>query len=143
MLLLNGQKACGRKINGLLPADFAPGIVNGVTNHRCFDAVFVGGVAPSKSALHTRVALIGFAVFPRHHAHHRVALHLGLEATAHTAVGTGGDHTVLGLAQLNDGFLLQRRGGARLDTGPTRDTVALHEGLILTGRHTAVKPSTR
>ena len=92
----------GRMVERFVPADLLPRIGDLGADHGLGDTVLVGGVAPSKTTFHARVAFIGLAIFPRHHAHHGVALHLGFEAAADTAIGAGGDKTVLGLAKLND-----------------------------------------
>ena len=134
----------GRSVlDGLVPAHLFPWVGDLGADHGLRDAVLVSGVAPSKTALHTGMAFVGFAVFPRHHAHHGVALHLGFEAATHAAVGAGGDQAVLGLAEFDDGLFLQGRGGASLDTSATRHALAVHEGLVLAGRHAALKTPAR
>src|SRR5450830_832285 len=131
---LDAAELAGRVADGLVPADLLPGVVDALADHGRGDAVLVGGIAPGKAALDAGVALVGLAVLPGHHAHHFVALHLGLEAAAHAAVGAGGDGAVLGLTQLDDGFLLQRGGGAGFDTGAAAHALGLHERLPLARR---------
>ena len=93
-------------VDGLVPTYFLPRVGDLCANHGLGDAVLVGSVAPRKTPFHTRMAFVGFAVFPRHHANHSIALHLGFEAAAHATISTGGDQAVLRLAQLDDGFFL-------------------------------------
>ena len=86
--------------------DLAPRLVDLVADHRLEDAVLVRGVAPGEAALHAGMAVVGLAVLPGHHPHHRVALHLRLEGAADAAIGAGGD----------DGA--RRRARARRPTSP-------------------------
>src|SRR5690606_31809422 len=76
---------------------------------------------------------IRFAVCPRHHANHLIALHFGPEATAHTAIRARSDDGVFGLPHLDDGVFLQRGGGACLYAGATGHTVAFQERHALPG----------
>ena len=62
----------------------------------------MGGVAPGEAALDAGMAVVGLAVLVRHHAHDFVAVHLRLERAADAAIGAGGDHRMLGLADLDD-----------------------------------------
>ena len=116
MLGLNAFELRGCVIDGFVPADFLPRVGDLGADHGFGDAVLVGGIAPCKTTFHTRVAFVGFAVFPRHHAHHGVALHLGFEAATDAAISAGGDQAVFGLAQLDDGFFLQGGCWAGLNT---------------------------
>src|SRR5690606_18714954 len=77
----------------LLPGDLPPGVGNRVADHGRGDAILVGGVAKGEAPLHTGMPVVGLALLPGSHAHHRIALHIGLEAAAHAAVGAGGDDT--------------------------------------------------
>ena len=79
------------------------------------------------------MSFVGFAVFPRHHAHDSVAFHFGLEAATHAAISAGGDQAVLGLAEFDDGFFLQRGGGAGFDARTAGHAFAVHERLVLAG----------
>ena len=133
----------GRVRERHLPADFLPGLVDAGPDHGRGDAVLVGRIAPGEAALDAAVAFVGLAVFPGRHAHHGVALHLGLEAAAHAAVGAGGDDAVLGLAVEGDRFFLQRGRRAGLDAGAAGDALAVHEGLVLAGRHAALEATAR
>ena len=83
--------------------DLAPRIGDLLADHRLEDALLVGGVAPGEAALDAGMAAIGLAVLVRHHAHDLLAPHLGLEGAADAAIGAGGDHRMLGLADLDDG----------------------------------------
>ncbi len=70
------------------------------------DAILVRGVAVGEAALDAGVATVGLAVLPRHHAHHFLAAHLGLERAADAAVCAGRDVRMLGLADLDEDFSL-------------------------------------
>ena len=133
----------GCVVDGFVPAHFLPRIGDLGADHRLGDAVLVGGVAPRKTTFHARVTFVGLAIFPRHHANHGVALHFGFEAATHTAVSAGGDQAVLGLAEFNDGFFLQRSGRASLDASAAGHAFAVHERLVLTWRHAALKTTSR
>ena len=69
-----------------------PLVVDGLADHRVQLAVGVRGVAPREATLHARVTLVRAAVLVRHHAHDFLALHLGLERAADTAVRARGEH---------------------------------------------------
>ena len=84
-------------------------------------------VAPGEAALHARVAVVRLPVLERHHAHHFVALQLGLEGAAHAAVGAGRDHAALGLPHFDDRLFHQRVGRAGLDAGAAGDALRIHE----------------
>jgi len=132
---LDGLEARGGEVDRLVPAHLAPRVGDFFAHHGRLDAVRVRGVAPGKAALDAGMALVGLAVLPRHHAHHGVAFHLGLEAAAHAAIGAGGDHAVLGLAEFDHGLFLQGRGRASLHAGTAAHAFAVHEGLLLARRH--------
>ena len=109
--------------------DLAPGIGDLLAHHRLEDAVRVVGIAPGEAALHAGMAVVRLAVLPRHHAHHRVALHLGLEVAADAAIGAGGDDGMLGLAEFDhrssrsatrSGRPARRRRRTRIPTGQER-----------------------
>ena len=102
-------------VDGFVPADFLPRVGDLGADHGLGDAVLVGGIAPGETAFHARMAFVGFAVFPRHHAHHGIAFHLSFEAATDAAISAGGDQAVLGLTEFDDGFFLQSGGGASLD----------------------------
>ena len=82
------------------------------------DAVRVRRVAEGEAPLDAAVAAVRAAVLPWHHGDDLVALHPGLEGTAHAAVGAGGQHRVLRLAVLDDAVLHQGGRGAVLHAGP-------------------------
>src|SRR5271156_5643520 len=109
----------------LVPRYLAPGVGDFLPNHRVQDTVLVIGIAPGEAALDAGMAVIGLAVLPRHHADELVAAHLGLEAAPDAAIGAGGDDGMLGLADLDDGFLHQGRGRASLNAGAARDTFGI------------------
>ncbi len=117
-----------------LPADLAPGVGDLLADHRLEHAVLVGRIAPGEAALDAGMAFVGLAVLPRHHADDLVALHLGLESATNAAVGAGGDHAVLGLAEPDHGFLLQRGGRAGFHAGAAAHALGFHEGLVLARR---------
>src|SRR5690606_3701898 len=77
----------------------------------------------------------GLAALIRRHPDDLAALQLGLEGAADATIGTGGDDAVLGLAGLDDRVLHQRRGRAGLHAGTAGHAFAVHEALILPGRH--------
>src|SRR5690606_10416456 len=139
VLVLDAAEFGGRVVDGFFPGDFLPGIRDALADHGAEDAVLVGGVAPGEAALDAGVAAIGLAILPGRHADDLVAFHLGLEAAAHAAVGAGGDDGVLGLAQLDDGFLHQRGGGTGLHAGAAGDAVAGQEVLVLAGGHAGLE----
>src|SRR5690606_3974031 len=67
------------------------------------------------------------------------ALHLGLERAAHTAVGAGGDHAVLGLAEFDHALFHQRRGRAGLHAGAAGHALGIHEVFVLACRDTRLE----
>src|SRR5690606_20413209 len=89
VLRLDPAELGGRMADRLVPAHLAPGVGDLLADHRVEDAVAVGGIAPGESALDARMAAIGLAVLPRHHADHLVARHLRLEGAADAAIGAG------------------------------------------------------
>ena len=116
ILRLDRIEPCGGEGQGLVPADFAPGFVDAVADHRLGDPVLVVGIAPREPALDAGMAAIGLAVLPRHHPHQLLAPHLRAEGAANAAIGAGGDDRAFGLADLLHGLLLQGRGRAGLHT---------------------------
>src|SRR3954465_938818 len=86
-------------------------------DHRLKHALPVGRIAPGEAALDAAMAAIGLAVFPRHHAHDLLALHLRLEGAADPAISAGRDLRGLGKPDLANRFFLQRSGRAGLDAG--------------------------
>ena len=129
VLGLDRAQAAGGLGDGLVPADLAPGVGDAVADHGLEDAVAVGGIAPGEAALDAGMAAVGAAVFPRRHAHQRVALHLGLEGAADAAIGAGGDDGAVGGAVVDDGFFLQGRGRAGLHAGAAGDAVRGQRGV--------------
>src|SRR5690606_29804333 len=122
---LDAAELGGRILEGLLPADLAPGIRDALADHRPGDAVLVRGIAVGEAALHAGMATVGTAVTVGDHAHHFLALHLGDEGAAHAAVGAGGLHRVGGLADGLHGLLGQRAGRAALHAGAAGHALGL------------------
>ena len=77
--------------------------------------------------------MIGLAILVRRHANDLVALHLGLEGTADTAVRAGCDNRMIRLAVIDDALLHERRGRACLHAGAAGDTFRAEEVLADTG----------
>ncbi|MCY1199487.1 hypothetical protein D9M72_108910 [compost metagenome] len=132
---LDAAELGGRVVDRLVPGHFLPGIGDALADHRFEHALFVRGVAPGEAALHAGMAAVGLAVLPGHHAHHFLALHFGLEAAAHAAVGAGGHDRVLGLAHHDDGLFLQGRRRTGLHAGAAGHAFAVQERLVLARRH--------
>src|SRR5581483_521599 len=101
----------------IVPAHFAPRVGDLGANHRLGDAVGMGCVSPSETALHAGVTVIRLTVLVRHHAHDLRALHLGTERAAHPAIRAGGDDCVIRLAFVDDRLFHQRGGRAGLHAG--------------------------
>ncbi|MDT4826606.1 hypothetical protein FQZ97_599210 [compost metagenome] len=139
MFFLDAAEFGGRVADGLVPGHFFPGIGDVLADHGLQHALFVRGVAPGEAALDAGMAAVGLAVFPGHHAHHFLSLHLGLEAAAHAAIGAGGDDRVLGLAHHDDGLFLQGRGGTGLHAGAAGHAFAVQERLVLPWRYARVE----
>ena len=114
---LNALEFGGGVIDRFLPADFPPFVSDLGADHRLENALFVGRVAPGEPAFDAGVAAIGLAVLVRHHAHQFFAAHFRLERAADAAIGAGRHHRMLGLADLDDLLLVQRRRRAGLDAG--------------------------
>ena len=94
----------GCVINCLFPANRLPFILDAFSYHGRGDSVLMGGIAPGKAPFNARVAVIGAAVFIRHHAHHFLAFHFRVEGTTHTAISTSSGHTVLRHTVIYHGF---------------------------------------
>ena len=139
ILLLDALEFCGGEVERLVPRHFLPGILDPLADHRLEDALLVGGVAPGEAALDAGMAAIGLAVLPRHHAHHFLAAHFGLEGAADAAIGAGRDHGMFGLADLDHGLFRQRRGRAGLHAGAAGDAFGAQETLAHAGRDPAVE----
>ncbi|MND29242.1 hypothetical protein D3C80_197460 [compost metagenome] len=135
VLQLDAAEFAGRVGHRLVPADFLPGVVDVLADHRLGDAVRVGGVAPGEAALDAGVAVVGAAVLVRDHAHQLVALHFGAERAADAAIGAGGDDRTLGLAQLYQALFRQGRGRAGLHAGAARHALGGEEVLTTRRRH--------
>ena len=58
----------------------------------------MGGIAPSKAALNTGMAFIGFAIFPGRHTYDSFTFHLGFKSTTYTTISTGRDNGMVGLS---------------------------------------------
>ncbi len=114
----------------LLPRHLAPGVADLGADHRLEDALAVIGVAPGEAALDAGMAAVRLAVLVRHHAHDLVAAHLGLERAADAAIGAGRDHRMLGRADVDDGFFVQRRGRASLHAGAARYAFRAEERFL-------------
>ena len=97
------------------------------------------GVAPGEAALDAGMAAIGLAVLVRHHPHHFLAAHLRLEGAADAAIGAGGHHRMLGLADLDHGFFGQRRGRASLHAGAAGHAFGTEEAFAHPRRDPAVE----
>jgi hypothetical protein len=140
VLELQPAEFLGDMGEGFFPGDFAPGISDLLAHHRIEYAVLVGGVAPGEAALDAGMAAIGLAVLPRHHADDFLAAHFRLERAADAAIGAGRNHRMLGLADLDHGFFLQRRRRAGLHAGAAGDALGIHEALVHAGRDAAFEP---
>jgi hypothetical protein len=92
------------------------------------------GIAPGEAALDAAVAPVRLAVLVGNHAHQLVTAHFRLERAADAAIGTGGDHGMLRLADLDHALFLQRRRRAGLHAGAAgyafggEERVAHHAG---------------
>ena len=139
MVLLDRAQARGGKTHCFLPANRPPGLVDGFADHRCGDAVGMGGVAESKAPLDTTVPAVGPTGLVGQHVDHAIALQLGLEGAAHPAVGAGGDHAVLRLPAGDHAVLHQRGGRTVLDAGTAGYTVGIHEGVTRPRCHHRIK----
>src|SRR5690606_14004410 len=131
VLGLDLLEAPGGIADRLVPAHRTPGLVDAVANHRRLDAVTVGGIAPGEAGVAAGMAVVGVAVLVRHHAHHFVALDLGLERAANAAIGAGGGHAAFGLAHLAQRLLGQGGGRAGIHAGATGNALGIDEAFVL------------
>ena len=102
----------------LLPGRLAPRVGDLLPHHRRQDPLGMRGIAVGEAPLDAGMPAVGLAVLPRHHPHHLLAAHLGLEGAADPAVGAGGDLRMLGDADLVERLLGQRARRAGLHAGP-------------------------
>src|SRR6185503_2714011 len=123
VLRLDAPNLARRIPDGFGPRHLTPSVVNRRADHRLRDPIAVRRVAPREPALHARVALVRAAVLVRHHANDLIALHLGAERTADAAVGARRLHGVIGLAELRQRLLDERRRRTRLHAGAARDAL--------------------
>src|ERR1700729_3053708 len=121
------------------PAHNLPWVGDFRADHRRGDAVRVRGIANREAALHAGVSVLRVAVLVRPHAHVFFALHLGAEAAADAAVGTGSNHAVLGLTLVDQRFFRQRGGGAGLHAGAAGDAFGIEEAVVLAGGYLGVE----
>src|SRR5262249_16991976 len=136
---LDALELKGRIIDRLLPGDLVPWAGDLGADHRLQDALLVRGIAEGEAALDARMASIGLAVLPWHHAHQLLAAHLGLEGAPDAAIGASGDHGMLGRANVDDALLVERRSGAGLNAGAAGHALRLEERLLLRRRHHGVE----
>ena len=85
------------------------------------------------------MAVIGFAILPRHHPDDFLAAHLRLESAANATISTGCDGGMFGLADGDHRLFDKRRSWARLHAGAAGNTFGLEEGLPHAGRNPAVE----
>ena len=140
--LLDVAQPVGGVRDRLVPRHDSPLVVDRLAHHRLEHTVVVRGVAPGEATLHARVTLVGATVLVRHHAHHLLALHLGLERAADAAVGAGGDDRPARLTHLDDRLLGERRRGAHLHAGAARHAVGLEERAAGAGGDTRAEAAT-
>src|SRR6185369_3133560 len=135
VLGLNPFQLAGGVGDGFLPRYFAPRIADLCADHRLQNTVRVRGVADGEAALDTRVTMVRMPILVRDHAHEFLALHFGAERATNTAISAGRDDAVLGLALLDQCFL--GKGGSRtgLHAGTARNTLRVHERLVLARRN--------
>ena len=88
------------------------------------------------------LTLIGATILVGHHAGDFFAPHLGLERAADAAVGASRDDRVLGLAQIDDGLLDQRRCWTGLHASAARHTFRRQERLVHARRDVRSKAAT-
>ena len=130
---LDGLEAVRRESDRLVPADLAPRIGDLVPHHRRSLTILMRGIAEGKAALDAGVALVGPTVLVRNHADHLVAVHLGLEATAHATIGAGGEHGLGRRTVLDDRLFDQRRRRAGLHAGAAGDAFGGEEAFVHAG----------
>src|SRR5690606_18571425 len=112
------------------PADFAPGLVDRIADHRVEDAILMVGIAIGEAALDAAMAAIGLAVLPWDHAHQLLAAHFGAEGAAHAAIGAGGDDGAFRLADFLHALFLERGGGAGLHAGAAAHAFGAEEIVL-------------
>ena len=142
VLRLQAAELGGDASDGLVPGGLAPRVGDPLADERRQHAVRVGGIAPGEASLDAGVAAIGLAVVVRHHAHDLVAADLRLEGAADAAVGAGGEHRALGLADLDDALLDERRRRAGLHAGAAGDALGVDELLVDAGRDLGLEAAT-
>jgi hypothetical protein len=120
-------QAVGGEGHRLLPADLAPGVVDRVADHRVQDALGMVGIAPGEAALDAGMAPVRLAVLVGHHAHQLIAVELGLERTAHAAIGAGGHDERVGVPSSITDFSCKRRRRAGLHAGAAADAIRRQE----------------
>ena len=91
-------------MDSLIPANFTPGLVYVLADHRAAQPILVVHIAEGKAAFNATVALVGLPVLVRDHADDVVTAQVGAERTAYAAIGAGGYHRVLGLPLADNGF---------------------------------------
>ncbi len=137
VLRLNSPDLARGVTDRFLPGHFAPLIRDLRADHGFRDAIGMRRIAECEAPFDARMALVCMAVAVRGHADHfrlrALALHLGGEAAADSAVRARRRHCALGLPQADDRLLSQRRGWARLDAGTAGDALGLEERLVLAG----------
>ena len=121
-----------------VPAHLGPWVGDLGADHRLGDAVLVRGVTPGKPPLDAGMPGIGLAVLERHHAHNGGALHLRLEGAAYAAIGAGGHHRMLRLAQRDHALFGQRRRRAGLHACAAGDAFGAEE-IRAAGRNLGVE----
>src|SRR6185437_11319585 len=139
VFLLDALELGGGEIEGFVPGDFAPGVLDSLADHRLEDTFLVGGVAPGEAALDAGMAAIGLAVLVGNHAHDFLAAHFRLEGAADAAIGAGGNDRMFGLADLDHGVFRQRRGRAGLHAGAAGDAFGTQEAFLHARRDAAVE----
>src|SRR6188508_2091651 len=104
----------------LVPGNFAPRVADFGADHGHGNAVRMRGIAKRETSFYARVPAIGLAILVGNHAHDLCALHFRVEGAAYAAISASRGDTVIRLTFLDDGFLHQSRGRARLDTCAAR-----------------------
>ena len=137
--VLDGPQPVCREIERLVPGDFAPGLVDGLADHRVEDPVLVAGIAPGKASLDTGMAAVGLAILVGDHAHEFLTAHFRLEGAANAAIGAGGDDGMLRLADFDERFFRQRGGGAGLNAGAAGYAFGGQKGLVHACRNPALE----
>ena len=75
VLFLNAPEFAGGVGERFLPRHHAPRVRDLGPDHGVLEAIWMGGVAPRETTLHTGVPVVGLPVLVGHHAHHLAALH--------------------------------------------------------------------